>query len=65
MRAESILDEAFTALIALAITVVLACALTGRSRATHYRRANPPALKADPAAVTSSTQDTSSQYKRR
>ena len=48
MRAESILDEAFTALLALAITIVAACALTGRSRATYYRRLNPPPLKADP-----------------
>ena len=45
---DTILDEAFTALIALSITVVLACRLTGRSRATHYRQASPPARKADP-----------------
>lgn len=48
MSVESILDEAFTALIALAVTVVAACALTGRSRATHYRRLNPPARKKAP-----------------
>lgn len=48
VRVESILDEAFTALLALAITVMTACALTGRSRATYYRRLNPPPLKADP-----------------
>ena len=46
---DTILDEAFTALIALSISVVLACRLTGRSRATHYRQANPPSLKTDPA----------------
>ena len=48
MSAESILDEAFTALLALAITVVMACQLTGRSKATHYRRLNPPARKTVP-----------------
>jgi len=48
MSVKAILDEAFTALIALSITIVTACALTGRSRATHYRRLNPPPLKADP-----------------
>ena len=42
MSADSILDDA------LAVTVVATCALTGRSRATHYRRLNPPALKSDP-----------------
>jgi putative transposase len=45
---DTIMDEAFTALIALSITVVFACRLTGRSRATHYRQANPPAPRADP-----------------
>ena len=48
MSAGTILDEAFTALIALSITVVLACRLTGRSRASHYRQANPPARRPDP-----------------
>ena len=48
MSAGTILDEAFVALIALSITVVLACQLTGRSRATHYRRLNPPPAKAAP-----------------
>jgi len=48
MSAKTILDEAFTALIALSISVVLACRLTGRSRASHYRRVNPPSAKATP-----------------
>ena len=48
MSAGTILEDAFTALIALSITVVLACQLTGRSRATHYRRLNPPPAKAAP-----------------
>ena len=48
MTADTILDEAFTALIGLEVTVVAACALTGRSRATHYRRITPPAARADP-----------------
>jgi hypothetical protein len=43
-------STAFTALIALSVTAVMACALTGRSRATHHRRANPPAPKTNPAA---------------
>lgn len=48
MTADSILDDAFTELIALDVSVVQACTLTGRSRATHYRRANPPARKIAP-----------------
>ena len=48
MSAKTILDEAFTALIALSVTVVVACRLTGRSRASHYRRVNPPPAKAAP-----------------
>src|SRR5665811_845970 len=48
MSATTILDEAFTALIALSLTVVAACRLTGRSRASHYRRVNPPPAKAAP-----------------
>jgi len=48
VSATMVLDDAFTALLALSLTVVMACALTGRSRATHYRRLNPPAAKADP-----------------
>lgn len=48
MSSEVVLDEAFTALVAVGITVVAACALTGRSRASHYRRLNPPAGKPDP-----------------
>jgi len=48
VSAGSILDDAFTALIGLAVTVVAACALTGRSRATHYRRLSPPVRKVDP-----------------
>ncbi len=43
MSADTILDDAFTALIALKVTVKAACGLTGRSRASHYRRLNPPA----------------------
>lgn len=46
MGAGTVLDEAFTALIALSVTVVLACRLSGRSEATHYWRANPPAREA-------------------
>lgn len=38
VSADAILDEAFTALLALGVTVVAACALTGRARATYYRR---------------------------
>lgn len=41
MRAEAILDEAFEKLISLSVPVVKACELTGRSRATHYRRSTP------------------------
>ncbi|MGH9259522.1 MAG: transposase, partial [Acidimicrobiales bacterium] len=48
MSVESIMDAAFTELIALSVTVVAACALIGRSRATHYRRISPPPRKADP-----------------
>ena len=48
MNATTILDEAFTALIALSVTVVAACRLTGRSRASHYRRVNPPLAKTAP-----------------
>jgi len=47
VNADTILDNAFAALRALAVSVVSACALTGRSRATHYRRINPPAPKSD------------------
>ena len=43
MRAESILDEAFTALIALTFSVVFACVLTGRSRASQPLPAGQPA----------------------
>ncbi len=46
--ADMIMADAFTSLIALAVTAATACALTGRSRATHYRRLNPPMLKTDP-----------------
>ncbi len=48
MSSEVVLDQAFTALLALGITVVAACALTGRSRASHYRRLSPPAGRPDP-----------------
>lgn len=48
MSAQAILDDAFIALLALGVSVVAACALTGRSRATYYRQANPPARRADP-----------------
>jgi len=48
VTAESILDDAFTTLLGLQVTVVAACALTGISRATHYRRVNPPGPKTDP-----------------
>ena len=48
MSAETIFGEAFVALIALTLPITTACQLTGRSRATHYRRLNPPAPKSDP-----------------
>lgn len=48
MTAESILDDAFGQLIGLEVPVARACQLTGRSRATHYRRAHPPGPKAGP-----------------
>jgi len=48
VRAETILEEAFIELIALAVSVVVACRLTGKSRATHYRRAK-QSRQADPA----------------
>lgn len=48
MSAEAILDDAFGELLELSVAVVRACRLTGRSRATHYRRANPPPPKANP-----------------
>ena len=48
MTAETILDDGFAALIAVELSVVAACALTGRSRATHYRRVSPPARKVAP-----------------
>ncbi len=49
MSVDTVLDAAFAELIALSLPVVAACALTGRSRATHYRRAKPPVVwKADP-----------------
>lgn len=44
MTADVILDDAFSALLALAVTIKAACALTGRSRATYYRRLSPPPL---------------------
>ncbi len=48
MTADSILDEAFTALIAVPVPITAACALTGRSRATHYRLITPPVARLDP-----------------
>jgi hypothetical protein len=39
--AEEILNTAFAELQTAEISIVVACALTGRSRATHYRRADP------------------------
>jgi len=48
MSVGAIMDTAFTELLALSLTVVAACVLTGRSRATHYRQVNPPTKKADP-----------------
>jgi transposase InsO family protein len=50
MSTTTILDEAFTALIALSISVVAACRLTGRSRASIYRRVNPPAARTIPVS---------------
>lgn len=47
MTVDTILDDAFTELRGLSVSVVRACALTGRSRATHYRRLrSSPATKA-------------------
>lgn len=43
MSADTILGEAFAALRALGLSVLASCTLTGRSRASHYRRLNPPA----------------------
>lgn len=48
MSADTLLDDAFAELIALSLTIVAVCALTGRSRATHYRRVSPPARTSDP-----------------
>ena len=48
MSADTLLDDAFAELIALSLPVVAVCALTGRSRATHYRRVSPPARTSDP-----------------
>lgn len=48
MTADTILDDGFDALIALSVTVVAACALIGRSRATHYRRSAPPVRETAP-----------------
>lgn len=50
MTAESILGDAHAGLLALQVTVLAACALTGISRATHYRRVHPPAPRTDPIA---------------
>ena len=48
MSADTLLNDAFAELISLSLPVVTACALTGRSRASHYRRASPPARRTDP-----------------
>ncbi len=45
--ADTILDDAFVSLLTLQVSVVDACRLTGKSRATHYRGLNPP-TKPDP-----------------
>lgn len=48
MSADEVLGGAFAALLALGVSVLAACALTGRSRASHYRRLNPPPRKPHP-----------------
>ena len=48
MAVDTILDDAFTELVALSLPIVAACTLTGRSRVTHYRRLRPPARKMNP-----------------
>jgi len=42
------MSVAFDHLRAVGTTTVAACALTGRARATHYRRLTPPARVVDP-----------------
>ncbi len=44
---DAILEDAFIDLLDLEVSVVVACRLTGKSRATHYRRLNPP-VRAEP-----------------
>ncbi|WP_280676365.1 hypothetical protein [Cryobacterium sp. CG_9.6] len=48
VRGATILDGAFTALIALSVTAVMTCALSGWSPASQYRSADPPAPKTNP-----------------
>ena len=48
MSADTILGEALAAMLALGVSVAAACRVTGRSRASHYRRRNPPARTSDP-----------------
>ena len=48
MSADTILGEAFAAMLALGVSVAAACRVTGRSRASHYRRRNPPERTSDP-----------------
>ncbi len=42
------MDTAFGQLRAAAVSVAAACGLTGRSRATHYRRVDPTGVKLGP-----------------
>ena len=46
--AEEALNTAFIELRAAQVSIARACALTGRSRATHYRRADPAGVRLGP-----------------
>ena len=48
--AEEALNTAFDELRAAQVSIARACALTGRSRATHYRRADPDGVTLGPPA---------------
>ena len=49
------MDTAFVELRAAEVSIAAACALTGRSRATHYRRADPTGVSAGAAARAAAT----------
>ena len=42
------MDTAFIELRAAEVSIAAACVLTGRSRATHYRRADPTGVRLGP-----------------